>query len=86
LVPKFKQVQDAIGKWHDWATLEQLAGRCLDPDESGPLRNALHAHVEREYRRARRTAQGVRDWMMEAHPAFPASNVDTSPKLIRKAG
>jgi len=86
LVAKFKQVQDAIGTWHDWATLEQLAGRALDPDESAALRNALHAHCERAYRRARRTAQSVRDWMQEAHPAVPVSNGDASPKLIRKAG
>ena len=66
LVAKFKQVQDAIGVWHDWATLEQLASRYLDPAQSGPLRHALHAHCQREYRRARRTAQSVRNWMARA--------------------
>jgi CHAD domain-containing protein len=67
LVAKFKQVQDAIGKWHDWVTLEQLAARYLDPAaESAPLSNALHAHCEREYRHARRTAQTVRSWLSRA--------------------
>jgi CHAD domain-containing protein len=84
LVAKFKQVQDAIGKWHDWLTLEQLAARYLDTADAAPLRDALHAHCEREYRRARRTAQSVRQWLNEAQPAALAAH--PSPKLIRKAG
>lgn len=85
LVAKFKQVQDAIGIWHDWATLEQLAARYLDPAQSDALCHALHAHCEREYRHARRTAQSVRNWLIETQPALPDSAVP-SPKLIRKAG
>lgn len=84
LVAKLKQVQDAIGKWHDWVTLEQLAARYLDSSDAAPARDALRAHCEREYRRARRTAQSVRDWVNEAHPAAPAA--DASPRLIHKAG
>jgi CHAD domain-containing protein len=92
LVAKLKQVQDAIGTWHDWFTLEQLAVRYLDSADAAPARDALHAHCQREYRRARRTAQNVRSWMSdaqndaqcEARP--PASGAAPSPRLIRKAG
>jgi CHAD domain-containing protein len=85
LVAKLKQVQDAIGKWHDLATLEQFAARSMDPAESAPVLGALHAHSEREYRRARRIAQSVRDWLSEAQPALAAA-AHASPRLIRKAG
>jgi CHAD domain-containing protein len=85
LVAKFKQVQDAIGKWHDWLTLEQLAARYLDPAEAAPLRDALHDHSQREYRHARRTAQSVRSLLGGAQPAAP-DTAHKSPKLIRKAG
>jgi CHAD domain-containing protein len=86
LVAKLKQVQDAIGKWHDWVTLEQLAARYLDSSDAAPARDALRAHCEREYRRARRTAQSVRSWMSGAQLTAPASGADASPRLIRKAG
>jgi CHAD domain-containing protein len=66
LVAQFKQVQDAIGVWHDWATLEQLAARHLNPAHSGPLCHALHARCQREYRRARRIVQSVRHRITQA--------------------
>jgi CHAD domain-containing protein len=66
VVAKLKQVQDAIGRWHDWQTLEQLAARYLDSSDAAPARDALHARCACEYRRARRTAQSVRSWMSQA--------------------
>jgi CHAD domain-containing protein len=91
LVAKFKQVQDAIGRWHDWATLEQLAGRYLDASDgetsdAALACQALHARTVREYRKARRTAQNVRSGMNGPRPLAPAAATHASSKLIRKAG
>jgi CHAD domain-containing protein len=82
---RFKQVQDAIGQWHDWATLAELAERSFDSskdsskysskdsskDSSGAagVLHALHARVGREYRRARRSAESVRSWMTGSRSA-----------------
>ncbi len=68
---KLKQVQDAIGSWHDWATLQQLAERHLPAE---PLSALLRARAAREYRQARRTAAGVRSWMQgELSASAPGS-------------
>lgn len=74
LVAKFKQVQDAIGSWHDWTTLSQLAERKLDSHESEPLRAVLHARSEREYSKARRTATIVRDQLTDSLTASTQGN------------
>jgi CHAD domain-containing protein len=71
LAAKFKQVQDAVGTWHDWATLTQLAQRKLPSSDADPLCAALQAHTGREYRKARRAAQSVRSWM-SGKPVTPA--------------
>ncbi|HVJ05697.1 MAG TPA: CHAD domain-containing protein [Candidatus Saccharimonadales bacterium] len=63
LASKFKVVQDAIGEWHDWATLAQLAERELKPATAKPIQRALQAGARREYRKALRAAQSVRTWM-----------------------
>jgi CHAD domain-containing protein len=87
LAEKFKQVQDAIGQWHDWATLAEIAEQCLGSKDSAskdtkaaPVLQALHARVEREYRRARRSAETVRNWMMgsSGKAARPAAGTRSS--------
>ncbi len=82
-VAKFKQVQDAIGDWHDWLTLTQLAQRKL-PSSAAPLCSALQARTGREYKKARRVAENVRSWIgggtrMELVHSAPR-------KINRKAG
>ncbi len=86
LVAKFKQVQDAIGNWHDWATLAQLAQRKLSSSGAGPLCAALQARTGREYSKARRAAQSVRSWMGGGEPVASAGAAGESQNLIRKAG
>ena len=84
LVAKFKQVQDAIGSWHDWATLAQLAQRKLT--DAAPICAVLQARTAREYRKARRVALNVRSWMSEPKPAAaltPAS--DRNHQTIRQS-
>lgn len=89
LVEKFKQVQDAIGEWHDWATLGQLAEDHLDSSDENEFVQALCARAGREYRKARRSAESARAWMMK--PPAPNSApgpklVSTSKRILRKAG
>ena len=90
LVEKFKQVQDAIGDWHDWLTLAELAVRHFDSPKgfsgAGLACKALRARAAREYRKARRSAESVSSWMMGRRPAAPAAAADTGPRLLRKAG
>jgi CHAD domain-containing protein len=89
LVEKFKQVQDAIGDWHDWLTLAALAadrfGSPKASSQAGLFCDALRARAAREYRKARRSAETVRSWMTGSRPAAPAG-ADTGPRLVRKAG
>jgi CHAD domain-containing protein len=86
LVAQLKRVQDAIGNWHDWATLEQLAERELADPEATPACAMLQARTGREYRKARRAAESVRTWMLGAKPPASAENYNRSQRLIRKVG
>lgn len=83
-VAKFKQVQDAIGNWHDWATLAHLAQRKL-PRSAAPLCAVLEARAGREYNKARRSAQSVRSWIDGSKPVASAGAAGTL-RLIPKAG
>ena len=74
LVVKFKLVQDAIGKWHDWATLTELAERELESPEAEPLCTVLRSVTGCKYRQARRTAERVRAWMIGKPMASAAGN------------
>jgi CHAD domain-containing protein len=86
LAAHLRQVQDAIGNWHDWATLLQLAGRELGPSGSDPAYAALEARTGREYRKARRIAQDVRQWMIAVKPVASAEGGNSTQPIIRKAG
>jgi CHAD domain-containing protein len=81
-----KQVQDAIGTWHDWATLLELAGRELGSGASEPAYAAMEVRTTREFLKARHTAERVRQWMIAAKPAAAARRGSSSQTLIRKAG
>jgi len=84
LAAKFKQVQDAIGNWHDWDTLKELAVREFGSSKAAPVCRLLEARAEREYRKARRVAQTVRTWVSGSKPVASAVG-DESQKLTRKA-
>ncbi|MGA3125422.1 MAG: CHAD domain-containing protein [Candidatus Korobacteraceae bacterium] len=86
LAAKLKQVQDAIGRWHDWATLSQLARHELHSGEAEPLCAALSRRSGSQYRRARRAAESARRWMAGGKPAASVSAAPNSMKRIPKAG
>jgi CHAD domain-containing protein len=72
LVARFKQVQDAIGNWHDWLTLEELAQKSLRGAGSKAVCAALRARAGRDFRKAHRCAESVRDWIGGGRPTAPA--------------
>lgn len=83
LAGKMKEVQDAIGIWHDWATLQQIAESELKASEATRLSGALRTRAAREYRKARRTCESVRTWIS----SIPLEqNGNRSLRLVRKAG
>jgi CHAD domain-containing protein len=86
LAAKLKQVQDAIGRWHDWATLSQLAQHELHSCEAEPLCAALSRRSVSQYRRARRAAESARSWMTGGKPAASVSAATHSLKRIHKVG
>lgn len=85
LVARFKAVQDAIGDWHDWATLEELARQHLDSSDAGPLCKALAARSARQYQQALRAAQSARNVIQGRKPV--ASVAAIRPQVsVRRAG
>ena len=78
LVAKLKEVQDAIGTWHDWATLHELATKQLDGPGAESVCKELEARAEREFRNAHRTAHIVREQMSRRKPV--ASSAASSAK------
>jgi CHAD domain-containing protein len=86
LAAKLKQVQDHIGRWHDWATLSQLAQHELHSCEAESLCAALSRRSGSQYCRARRTAESARSWMTGGKPAASVSVAANSMKRIHKAG
>lgn len=83
---QLKQVQDAIGRWHDWATLLELATHELGSPASEPAYAAMEVRTMREFNKARGIAERVRLWMSAAKPAATLTRGTPTLTLIRKAG
>jgi CHAD domain-containing protein len=90
LTAQLKQVQDAIGCWHDWATLQQRALEAFDAPHRTPdsahLCAALRARAALQYRQARHIVRSVRASLVGARPAASATSKHAPQTLIRKVG
>jgi CHAD domain-containing protein len=86
LAEKLKQVQDAIGSWHDWATLEEFAARELDSADAKVVTGAMRARAGREHRKALRVAQSLRTWMTGGKPVSSVAGANISHRIMGKAG
>jgi CHAD domain-containing protein len=86
LAARFKQVQDAIGTWHDWATLQQLAGSALSAPHAALLQAALRARAASQFRQARHVVQSVRSALTGHKPVASETGENLPQRLIRKAG
>lgn len=97
LAARFKEVQDAIGTWHDWLTLQELAEKSLDasgvPSKpaagllgrgSNAVCVALRAHAGSEFHKAHRTAQDVRNWITARHEPEGRLLARTRPSTARR--
>jgi CHAD domain-containing protein len=67
-----KQIQDAIGEWHDWLCLGEEAQAALGQD-APELTNAFRGEIERHFAAAVKTTQSVRgrllgEWMASGSP------------------
>jgi CHAD domain-containing protein len=88
LTAQLKQVQDAIGCWHDWATLQQRAFEAFDTPQQTPdsayLCAALRARTALQYRQARQIVRSVRASLANAKPVASATRKNGPQTLIRK--
>jgi CHAD domain-containing protein len=62
-VKQFKRVQDAIGEWHDWLVLSELAQKEL---KKGPLSRSITSIEARKLARALRVAEATESKLLEA--------------------
>ncbi|MDR3765215.1 MAG: CHAD domain-containing protein [Acidobacteriota bacterium] len=60
---QLKQVQDAIGLWHDWATMVEIAAREVRDKPRSAALLGVQLRAARELARARRVASAVRGAM-----------------------
>lgn len=86
LVGQLKLVQDAIGYWHDWATLQQLAEEALSSPAARPVCAALRARAAREFRKAYRVSNDVRIQIAGRVPVESVPGASATPQLIRQVG
>jgi CHAD domain-containing protein len=82
---QLRQVQEAIGHWHDWATMLEIAGHELHEHRQTAAFHAIEARTQREFVRARRAAQRVKEWISRAQgkPAAARSKVQS---ILGRAG
>ena len=82
---QLKQVQNAIGQWHDWATLLDIADHALPSQRATAAFRALEARTGREFRRARRMALGVKQAIQQAVPQAQAAAQGSIHSMLGRA-
>jgi len=65
VIEPLKQIQDAIGSWHDWVTLIATAESVLKPTGQVPLLSALRASARSRYLEAIRIAADAKRALLE---------------------
>ena len=81
VVAALKQVQDAIGEWHDWFTLNEVAEEVI-ANPASPLLAALHAYRRSRLNEAVLVSSQVRELLLSKRAALDQS----SPAASTKAG
>jgi CHAD domain-containing protein len=69
-IAALKQVQDAIGEWHDWTLLASTADELLGHPSNSPLLKAIQAEVRARLAHARRTITLKTRLLLETHAAL----------------
>src|SRR5205085_10736369 len=60
LVDDLGEVKDAIGEWHDWQELIEIAGKALRHGPRCPLMSEIRNTTERSFERALRRTERLR--------------------------
>ena len=77
LVDRLGEVKDAVGLWHDWLELDQIAQRLLQHSGTCAVKEEIRSHARRNFDRALHAANLLRSQY------FPAGN--KQPQGRRKA-
>ena len=86
LLAHLRKVQQAIGDWHDWATLHELARRILTQPGAGEFLAQLQQRTAREFTRARRSVHKARLRMLNMDDAGSVPPLQAMQQTLTKAG
>ena len=87
-IAAFKQIQDAIGQWHDWALLASTTDAVLGHPANSALVRRLSEEVRRRHAHARRVAARKTKLLLEMYAALtgakrPAASRRTPSRATR---
>lgn len=74
VVSRLKSIQDAIGDWHDWLTLTEVATDVL-PNSATGLMAALRTHTRSKYNEAVRVCRDATRELLAVHAAKMSPSV-----------
>jgi len=72
LVPKLEEVKAAIGDWHDWVELSEIAAEVLDHGAACELSKRIAATRESKYRHALSLTQSLITHLLQPGPGLEA--------------
>ena len=84
LIDAIKKVQDAIGEWHDWMSLGDIAADVLDHDRCRVIAQ-IKATAASRFANALAAAQSLRSRYAAKSPSGRAQSRKTSRKVGRKS-
>jgi CHAD domain-containing protein len=76
IVEELKRMQDAIGEWHDWLTLNSTLLKLLPDRENSPLLSAVRNISRAKYRDALQAASNARAALVRN----PAAEIKAAPR------
>jgi len=77
IIKRLKRVQDSVGEWHDWVTLEATAVKVLGRDSS-PLISAIRTRTRSKFLNALRIAHDVKQSLLASPDAGATTRTSKS--------
>jgi CHAD domain-containing protein len=81
IIQELKRMQDALGEWHDWLTLNATVSRLLPETTNSPLRAAIHNILGAKHRNAVQAVSDARANLLKK----PAAEVEVKDLNKRSA-
>jgi CHAD domain-containing protein len=81
IIQELKRMQDVLGEWHDWLTLNATVSKLLPETTNSPLRAAIHNILGAKYRDAVQAVSSAKLSLLKK----PAAEVQVSPSEKRVA-